>query len=134
MAPEVDPYDPATYRNGLGPGGTACRGGEGPKAPRRRRGELYFGPVPMRWLERACARGGAAWLAASALWFESVTAKGAATVTLPAKTRRRFGLDSPSTLQRALQALQVAGLVHVEGRPGALSRITILDVPRGETP
>jgi hypothetical protein len=71
--------------------------------------------------------------AALAVLFRAGCAKDTV-VTLPADTRRRFGLTSRTTFKRALRALQSAGLVRVEGRPGARSSITILDVPRGETP
>jgi hypothetical protein len=66
---------------------------------------------------------------ALALWFEAGCHKGCAAVTLPANTRRRFGLTARYTLSRSLKALQGAGLIHVESRPGAHSRITILNVP-----
>jgi hypothetical protein len=90
----------------------------------------------MRWLEVACRLPGRAWQAATALYFESATGgiRNTDTVTLSARARRRFGLDNRTTLRKALKALERAGLVRVEGRPGARSRITILDVPRGETP
>jgi hypothetical protein len=94
---------------------------------------MYLGKIPMRWLERAAALPGKALAAGVALWFE-VRCRKSAVVTLPANTRRRFGLTGRRSFRRALRSLQVAGLADVEGRPGSHSRITVLDVPRGETP
>jgi hypothetical protein len=91
--------------------------------------DLYVPRLPMRWVSRAAVLPGKALAAGMALWFQSKTDGGDATVTLPARTRRRFGLDSRHTLHRALKSLQEAGLVRIDGRPGAHSRITILDVP-----
>jgi hypothetical protein len=129
-----DPYDPETYR-WHGAGGHRRPGkGAWPLLPKRHKGEAYFGPVPGRWLTRACALPGKAWAVASALYFEGMTNRRSAVVTLRAKTRRLFGLANDNTVRKALQSLQRANLIHVEGRPGAHRRITILDVSRGETP
>jgi hypothetical protein len=99
----------------------------------RRRAEPYLGKIPGRWLGRAAALPGKALAAGLALWLEA-SCKRSACVTLLTSTRQLFGLTSRYTLWRALKALEAAGLIRVEGRPGAHSRITILDVPRGETP
>jgi hypothetical protein len=96
--------------------------------PRRRAKEPYFGKVPLRWLRRATALGPTPWLAACAVWFEAGCRR-SASVTIPARTRDWFGVSCRRKFRRALAALQEAGLVRVEDRPGSHSRITILDVP-----
>ena len=89
--------------------------------------------TPLRWVQRAAVLPGKALAAALAILFRAGCMK-SHTTTLDATTRRRFGLTSRTTFKRALRALQGAGLIRVEGRAGAHSRITILDAPRGETP
>jgi hypothetical protein len=92
--------------------------------PRPRKGECYFGPVPMSWVERAAALPGRAWHLACALWFEA-SCSGKAVVRLPGNTRRRFGLRSGHTLRRAAEALRGKGLIAVEDRPGRLALYTL---------
>lgn len=107
-----------------------CESVSSPKLPRPKQGEPYLGgPIPMSWIERATSLPGKAWHLACALWFEALCEKSKpATVQLPSKTRKRFGLDR-RTYYRALETLRKAGLVRVEFKSGKLLDITILPAP-----
>jgi hypothetical protein len=103
------------------------------KLPRPRKGEAYCGPLPMSWVERAAVLPGRAWHLACALWFEASCARGkSASVRLPAKTRRRFGLADRYTFYRALRTLEVEGLVRVRTWPGQSPLITLLPATAAE--
>jgi hypothetical protein len=100
--------------------------------PGPRRGELYLSSrIPMSWVEAAAVLPGRAWHLACALWFEAACRKCAA-VSLPANTRRRFGLAHRRTFYRALDALAEAGLIAVDRRTGKNPVVTILDTPNAE--
>jgi hypothetical protein len=117
-----------------GPGQDATplpRQASGKKLPPRRRKELYLGPIPMPWIERAAALPGRAWHLGCALWFEATCSQtGSAATRMPANTRRRFGLTNRHTFSHALRSLVAAGLVRVRVRPGRSPVITILPAPR----
>jgi hypothetical protein len=53
------------------------------------------------------------------------------TVALTLRRIGRLGL-AENTARRGLRALEGAGLVHVERRPGRAHRITLLDAPTAE--
>jgi len=83
----------------------------------------------MGWIEKAAPLPGRAWQLACALWFEAHCAKGKpATVQPTRRTLLRFGLSTRSTLYRAVDALEGAGLIRVEARRGKRPLVTILPV------
>jgi hypothetical protein len=100
-----------------------------PILPRRRSGEPYFDPIPLRWVERAAALPGRAWHLGCALWLEAIYGPDKSPVVkVSARTLQRLGL-ARRTNYRALASLRSAGLIRVETRPGQLARIMILDFP-----
>lgn len=124
-----DPFDPATLKL-AGDVVTEVKTWNG--LPRKTAGELFFGPVPMGWAERAAALPGRAWHLACALWFDANCSRGKpATVQPTRRTLLRFGLSSRPTLYRALDVLEGAGLIRVETRDGRRPLVTILPVPKG---
>jgi hypothetical protein len=101
--------------------------GEREGLPRPRKGELFLGPMPMSWIERAAPLPGRAWHLGTALFFEACCSR-QATVRLPANTLRRFGLGSRNAVRRALEALRKAKLIRIAIRPGKRPLVTILPV------
>ena len=92
----------------------------------KRRGEFLKGPVPIAWVERACALGGKAAALAWALRFKAGMSSNR---PIPATPRllERFGMSSRSAY-RALASLESAGLITVQRRRGASPLVTVLDV------
>jgi hypothetical protein len=113
-----------------------ARGGRGKpssgRLPRPQAGELYLGgPIPLAWLSRAAALPGRAFHLAIALWFDALASRAkSATVRLPMKTRRRFGLVCQKTYYRAVGSLKRAGLINDKRRRGKVPVFTILPLPR----
>jgi hypothetical protein len=91
--------------------------------PTRRRQTRHFlkGPVPMGWLRRAHAAGGAALAVALEVRFWHGITGTAATLTL---SRMGGWGVSRAAARRGLQALVAAGLVTVSRKPGQASRVT----------
>lgn len=125
-------FDPARFGRPVPDSALAAlrNGSARPRLPRPGKGELYLGgPIPMEWIERATPLRGRAWHLACALWFDALCARGktkSAVVQPSRRTLRRFGICAASTYYRALDALEIAGLVHVEKRPGRRPLVTIL--------
>ena len=127
----LDPFDPARLGLRVEDKKLALlsNGSQGLKLPRPSKGERYFGPIPMAWIERSASLPGRAWHLACALWFEAVCTRGKPAIVKPTRrTLQRFGLSSDSTYYRALKALELAGLIRVEPREGRRPLVTILPV------
>ena len=98
----------------------------GPELPRHGSGERFLkGPIPLSWLAVAAGCSGRALHAALLIWYRAFLTRGQP-VKIPAHDRNLFGLDRKS-LNRAVSALECAGLVRVERKAGNSPRITILD-------
>ncbi len=98
------------------------------KAPSKPRIKGFFikGPIPWRWVLKAMALPGKALHVALLLWQRRGMAKGRA-VHLCLTTTPQSGIPT-RTAQRAMAALEKAGLVQVERRPGSGLNVTILNV------
>jgi hypothetical protein len=82
------------------------------------------GPIPMVWLERAASLPGRALHVGIMLWYVAGLKKsGRFRFSLAACAR--LGFDR-TTASRGLRALEMAGLVVVERRPGCKPIVTIL--------
>lgn len=82
------------------------------------------GPIPLEWIARANALPGKAGAVGLALWF-LVGVKGSRTVKLTGEVER-IAACGRQALYSALVALEGAGLVTVERKPGARAVVTIL--------
>ena len=93
--------------------------------------ERYVRTIPFAWLRRANRLPGRAAAVATALWFLSGVKK-SATFRLTAEAVDLAGCGR-KPLYRALTALEQAGLIGVQRRPGARPIITIHrpDMPAG---
>ncbi len=100
------------------------------KAPTPLPGDRFlWGRLPWDWITAAGRLPNKALQVGLCLWHLSGMNKRAATVSLNLGTvARDFGGDR-STYSRGLKALEDAGLVRVERRPGAKSLVTILAAP-----
>ncbi len=85
------------------------------------------GPVPWPWLERAARLPGKALQVALALRYRAGIER-AETITLSPGLLAGMGVDRFAKA-RALGALEVAGLIAVERRPGRSPTVTIIDLP-----
>jgi hypothetical protein len=95
------------------------------RPPRPRKGDPFLkGPIPWSWVETAAVLPGKALAVGLAVWREAGCVRSrTATLNLsrlPAGIPRR-------TAQRALRALEGAGLVAVARLPGHALRVTLLD-------
>lgn len=102
------------------------------KAPRHRAGERFLrGPIPMAWLcaaSRASGQG-SGFNVGIAIWYLSGLNKQAGTIKLSGSVLREMGIERHAGY-RGVRALEAAGLVRVEHRPGKVPLVTILDVDR----
>ncbi|HJZ56350.1 MAG TPA: hypothetical protein VKE74_15400 [Gemmataceae bacterium] len=116
----MSPFDPSR----LEAAPASIPTGRESRPPRHRPGEKFVkGPIPWRWVESAAALPGKALAVGLVVWREA-GCRNERTVPL-----NLSGLRMPRrTAQRALQALEAAGLVSVEHRDGRLSRVTLNDV------
>jgi DNA-binding MarR family transcriptional regulator len=103
--------------------GLRWNAGKGDFEPYRERYRFLKGPVPMSWLASASKLGGKALAVGIALWRLAGATK-SQTVILSTTEVATLGVDRNSK-SRALRALEQAGLVSVERRPGCLPRVTI---------
>jgi hypothetical protein len=96
--------------------------------PARHRAAGWFlkGPIPGVWLARAAGLSFCALRAGLALWYLAGM-KRSRVVKPTGETWGRFGL-SPDTGRRGLAALERAGLVAADRRPGCCPLVTILEV------
>jgi hypothetical protein len=85
------------------------------------------GPIPWDWVVRASMLLGKALVVGLCLWRISGATK-SKTVVLANRELEPFGIGR-STKARALAALQGAGLIRTERRPGRWSEITLLVGP-----
>ena len=104
-----------------------------PSFPRQKRypathgpGQFLKGPISMPWLEKAARLPGRALHVALAVRHQSAL-KRSSTVTLPNKQLVEFGVDR-DTKRRGLAALEAAGLLIVERKPGRNPIVTIVEV------
>ena len=95
------------------------------RPPRHKPGEKFLkGPIPWRWVEVAASLRGKALAVGLVVWREA-----------GCRNERSVPLNLSSlglprrTAQRALQALEAAGLVVVEHRKGRPARVTLCDSP-----
>jgi hypothetical protein len=133
MAPEpdpFDPYDPDLLRVPIDPAADPSAVPPAPpsRPPRHRGGEKFLkGPVPFAWLAMASRLPGKALAVGVVLW-QSAGYRRCRTVRL--NQSRVDEMDIPRrTTQRAVQALEHAGLVAVARVPGRALSVTLLDVP-----
>jgi hypothetical protein len=100
------------------------------KAPRHRSGEHFLrGPIPMNWIRVASVVSGqgSGFKVAIVLWYLSGLNRQAKTVKLSGSVLREMGVERHAGY-RGLEALEDAGLVAVERRPGQSPRVTLLNV------
>lgn len=98
------------------------------KAPRHKPGERFLrGPIPMKWLSAAAAASGhgSGFKVAIAIWYLSGLHRQARTVKLAGEALRDLDIKRHAA-HRGLAALEKAGLVAVERRPGQSPVVTIL--------
>jgi hypothetical protein len=97
--------------------------------PRPCRGEAFLrGPLPMAWLERAASLPGRALHIGVMLWYYVGLHKSARVKFSLSRCERRLGFDR-TTATRGLAALERAGLVTVERRPGQRPVVTVIHNP-----
>lgn len=127
--PADDPFDPERLRLAACP--ARCEAvRKRSRLPRHRQGEEFLrGPIPLVWLRRAGELRGKALAVAVALWFKAGTAKGNPEVAATAGLLERLGVGRKAGY-RGLAALERAGLVSIERRPGRSARVTILPVKK----
>lgn len=82
------------------------------------------GPIPLGWITRANALPGKAGSVGLALWF-LVGVKSSRTIKLTGEVEQIAACDRKA-LYPALTALETAGLITVERRPGARAVVAIL--------
>lgn len=90
------------------------------------RTKFLKGPVPWSWIKAAAQLPGSALAVGLALWRLSGATK-SKTVRLANSEAEALSVGR-SAKSRALVALEQAGLVIVERRPGCLPKVTLLDV------
>jgi hypothetical protein len=97
------------------------------RPPRHGPGEKFVkGPIPWRWIEAASVLPGKALVVGLVIWREA-GCRNERTVPL-----NLSNLKLPRrTAQRALQALETAGLVTVEHRDGRPPLVSLNDAPTG---
>jgi hypothetical protein len=123
-----DPFDPDNLRlNGAVCPAAAETLPKPKKPPRHRPGEWFLrGPIPWPWLETAARLPGKALAVALCLWRASGRQR-RRTVKL---CLERVGLGvSKQAARRALRALEAAGLVSLERRPGRSLEVTVQEWP-----
>ena len=91
---------------------------------RKVHGEFLRGPVSMKWLGVAARLKGKALAVGIALWFKDGATRNSTIKTSPLLWKK-LGIHRNSA-SRALKALEEAGLVIVEHRPGQTPLVTIL--------
>ena len=101
------------------------------KPPRHRSGEKFLkGPIPWPWIERAAALPGQALAVGLVLWFEAGCLK-TRTVKMTLARLQQLAM-SEAAARRGLRALEIAGLVALESKPGRATEVTILEAPGTE--
>jgi hypothetical protein len=125
--PDADPFDPETWEAPA----NATPNPAARKHPSRPRqaGKFLKGPVPWHWLQRAMRLPGKALAVGLLLWLESGI-KGRRTVHFCLARAVAEGIPT-TTARRAMNALEAAGLVGVERKPGRGLDVKILDSPGG---
>ena len=107
---------------------------DGRRPPVHRRGEHFLkGPIPFPWLRGAAGLPGRALAVATELWFGAGIKK-QRTLSISLSNLRVAPRISRSAASRALQALEHAGLVSVQRRPGRKPLVTLLDAPAETKP
>lgn len=97
--------------------------------PKHKPGEWFLkGPIPLSWLSLAAALPGKALVVALELWlWAGIKNRRAVSISL---SNLRVSPDtSRSGASRGLAALQNAGLVSVQRRPGRRPDVTLVEVP-----
>jgi hypothetical protein len=121
----TDPFNPKRLTLTNAPRNAAPKTG---KPPRHRPGQKFLkGPVPWGWITLAAQRPGRALHVAVALWFMAGI-KRERTLKVPQKVLRELGMDR-FAFYRALDALELAGLVAAVRRNGCSPVVTILEAP-----
>jgi hypothetical protein len=93
---------------------------------KRIKGAFLKGPIPWNWLTGVMQMKGKELHIAMLLWQEAGFRK-SRTVKLSMKRVDELGF-SRWTARRALKSMEKAGFVRVEGGPGKLKRVEILDL------
>jgi hypothetical protein len=94
------------------------------RAERVRRGHFVLGPVPLGWIG-ACQEAGPGALAL-ALGIRAYGKIRGEAVPVSDALARQVGVKGADQRRRALAALEQAGLVRVERKPGCAPRATVL--------
>jgi hypothetical protein len=96
-----------------------------PTPPRQKTEPFLRGPIPVWWLAKAAACGGAAVAAGLCLWFMRGVNKSNDPIKVTRSVRRRFAL-SGDQMRRGLHSLKAAGLVEfVTGGRGRCAVVSI---------
>lgn len=99
------------------------------KLPRHKAGEKFLkGPIPRKWLEEAAKLPGKALHVAIEIWFWAGIV-GSSGIRLKGANLLKMGVKRHSAY-RALKALESAGLITVDRRPGAKLVVSLNDVDR----
>jgi hypothetical protein len=85
----------------------------------------FIRPIPLDWAHRAMRLPGRTFHVAVAIWHQAGL-RSSGHIRLSTKQLRECGIDR-QVMYRALVALESAGLVKVERRPGLQPRVTIID-------
>jgi len=99
---------------------------------KRRNGEFLKGPIPLAWLTEAAKLPRNTFVLGIAIWFASGVQKTQEGIKLTQAVVARFGLDKMAK-SRGLRALESAGLVLVDRRPGKNPVIRILRIGAVDT-
>ncbi len=93
--------------------------------PTRRKNRFLKGPIPLEWLQRAGGLPGDTLKAGVLVWHAAGLARSQAGLTLPPRLWQGWYRDR-STLYRALERLEAAGLVVVDRRRGRSPTVCIV--------
>jgi hypothetical protein len=96
------------------------------RAERKRRGFFYLGPIPEEWAVACQAAHPVGYLLACAIRARSTMRRGA--VPVSQALGDRLGI-ARSVRKQALAALEAAGLILVERKPGHAPLVTVLPWP-----
>jgi DNA-binding transcriptional ArsR family regulator len=126
----ADPFDPDNLKL---PGVIRATPPTPQGPPRHRSGQKFLkGPIPLAWLEIAGRLPGKALLVGLHVWFQAGL-RNSRSVPLNQSRLARPGM-SDKTVRRGLRALERAGLVTVDRKPGRKPIVTLLDPPAAVPP
>lgn len=128
----TDPFDPATLalpRTRPPAARPAAVADRPPRQPCVPPGQLFLrGPVPWAWLAAAAALPGQALAVGLAVWHRRGCENSPTVKVSLRRLGQLLGVSEP-VARRGLRALEAAGLVAADRRPGRAARVTLLAAP-----